>query len=154
MQKFKYKFTSLIIVLICLLIVLALACMGFNIYRLITALLGNFEITLMNWISYGLLVILPIVAIVLSISALVSSFYEITNTQVILKWGLMKNTIELKDIKSVKLRGNERKLELIFYDDAYFIVQTNEEWFESFVDVLKEKRPQITFIQDTVETKK
>ncbi len=154
MQKFKYKFTTLIIILICLLMLLALACMGLNIYRLVANITQNNEITLMNWISYGLTIILPIVAIVLGISALISSYYEITDTQVILKWGLMKNVIELKDVKSIKLRTKEGKLELVFFDDSYFTVQTNEAWFETFVDAIKQKRPKIIFEQDSVESEK
>ena len=154
MKRYKYKFTPLVITLLIALCVIAVVCMGLNIYRLIDNISKNNQITLMNSISYVVIIILSIVAIVLVISIFVKSYYQITENSVVLRWGLIKNVIELKSVKQIKLSKVKGRLELIFEDESYFVILTNQLWFEEFVDQIKSKRPEIIFVQDSVETDK
>ncbi len=154
MNKYKYKFTPIVIALLIALILIAVACIGLNVYRLIDNLVKNNEINVMNWISYGIIIVLSLFAIVIVVSMFISSYYYITDKKVVLKWGLIKNEIELAQVKQIKLTAVKRRLELIFEDESFFVIVTDEVWFEKFVDEIKAKRPQITFIQDSVNTDK
>jgi hypothetical protein len=154
MKKYKYKFTPLVIVLLIALLVIAVCCIGLNVYRLVDNILKNNEINFYSWISYAVIILLSIIAIVLVISIFVKSYYEITEKAVILRWGLIKNEIDLKTVKQIKLSAVNHKLELIFEDESFFVILTNELWFEEFVDEIKQKRPQIVFVQDSVNTDK
>ncbi len=154
MKKYKYKFTPLVIVLLIALLVIAVCCIGLNVYRLVDNILKNNEINFYSWISYAVIILLSIIAIVLVISIFVKSYYEITEKAVILRWGLIKNEIDLKMVKQIKLSAVNHKLELIFEDESFFVILTNELWFEDFVDEIKQKRPQIVFVQDSVNTDK
>lgn len=154
MKKYKYKFTPLVIVLLIALLVIAVCCIGLNVYRLVDNILKNNEINFYSWISYAVIILLSIIAIVLVISIFAKSYYEITKKAVILRWGLIKNEIDLKTVKQIKLSAVNHKLELIFEDESFFVILTNELWFEEFVDEIKQKRPQIVFVQDSVNTDK
>ncbi len=154
MKKYKYKFTPLVIALLITLTLIALVCIGLNLYRLIDNILKNNQISLMNWISYAIIIILSITAIVLVISIFLKSYYQITEKSVLLRWGLIKNEIELKSVKEIKLSKTKGRLELVFEDESFFVILTNQLWFEEFVDQIKLKRPEIVFVQDSIETDK
>ena len=154
MKQYKYKFTPLVIVLLIALSLIAVVCIGLNVYRLIDNISKNNQVTLMNWISYAVIIILSLIAIVLVISIFVKSYYQITENSVILRWGLIKNQIELNSVKQIKLSKLKGRLELIFEDESYFVILTSQLWYEEFVDQIKSKRPEIIFVQDSVDTDK
>lgn len=154
MKRYKYKFTPLVIILLIALLVIAVCCIGLNVYRLIDNIVKNNEINFYSWISYAVIILLSIIAIILVISIFAKSYYEINEKAVVLRWGLIKNEIELKTVKQVKLSAVNHKLELIFEDESFFVILTDELWFEEFVDEIKQKRPQIVFVQDSVNTDK
>ena len=154
MKRYTYKFTPLVIILLIALLVIAVCCIGLNVYRLIDNIVKNNEINFYSWISYAVIILLSIIAIILVISIFAKSYYEINEKAVVLRWGLIKNEIELKTVKQVKLSAVNHKLELIFEDESFFVILTDELWFEEFVDEIKQKRPQIVFVQDSVNTDK
>ncbi len=154
MKKYKYKFTPLMLSLLIGLIVLALVCLGINVYSIIKNISLNIALSLTNYISYTITLLLSICAVVISICAIFNSYYKITDTEIVLKWGIIKNKFDLSIIKQVKLIPSAKKLELIFNDDSFFVVSTCEKWHEEFVDELKSKKPNISFIQDSVEGSK
>lgn len=154
MKKYKYKFTPLVVVLLISLSLIALICLGLNVYRIFDNISKNNQITIMNWISYAVIILLSIIAIVLVVSIFIKSYYQINENSVILRWGLIKNQIELKSVKQIKLSKVKGRLELIFEDESYFVILTSQLWFEEFVDQIKSKNPEIIFVQDSVETDK
>ena len=87
------------------------------------------------------------------IAASISSYYEITSASVVLRWGFIKNVIEIKDVKEIKYLTVSKKLELIFTDETYFVIVISNDWTQDFIDELKEKFPKIPFIQETEEPK-
>ncbi len=154
MKKYKYKFTPLVVVLLISLSLIALVCLGLNVYRIFDNISKNNQITIMNWISYVVIILLSIIAIVLVVSIFIKSYYQINENSVILRWGLIKNQIELKSVKQIKLSKVKGRLELVFEDESYFVILTSQLWFEEFVDQIKSKNPEIIFVQDSVETDK
>ncbi len=153
MKKYKYKFPSSIVIVGIIGIVVAIGCMALGIYRFLNLLNENIKPTLYQYISFALTIVLPILYMVIAISACFNSYYFVTDDKVVLKWGVISNKFNLSDIKEVKLITNDSKLELIFKDDTYFLIATGKEWFDSFVDEIKAKKPNIPYIVITEPTK-
>ena len=153
MNKYKYKFSKLIVTIGIIGVFVAVACSILGVYRFLKLYNDNIEITLYNYLTLAIVIIFPILYIVIAISALINSYYVVTDTQVVLKWGVISNKFNLSDIKEVKLLTNTSKLELVFNDDTYFTVVTDGKWFESFVDDIKAKKPNISYIVITEPSK-
>lgn len=153
MKKYKYKFPSSLVIVGIVGIFVAIGCMVLGVYRFLNLLNENIKPTLYQYISFALTILLPIVYMVVAVSAYFNSYYYINDKQVVLKWGVISNKFNLSDIKEVKLITNDSKLELVFLDDTYFLIATGKEWFDSFVDEIKTKKPNISYIVVTEPTK-
>lgn len=153
-KKYKYKFTKSFYIIGVLGGVIALACIAINVVRFIGLSSKQIVPGFYEYVSLILSVILSIAFIVFIITAIKSSYYQITDKQVILKWGIIKNKVDIFDVKEIKFITNTQKLELIFEDDSYFIIAVSSEWKEDFVDELRKNFPKIPYIQETEEEKK
>lgn len=149
MKKYKYKFSKLITIVGIVGILLAIACMVVGVLRFINYNNNNIQLTMYQYITFALIAILPIVYIVVAVSAYFNSYYFVTDTEVVLKWGIIANRFNLNDIEEVKLITNQSKLELCFKDESYFLVATDPKWFDEFVDEIKAKKPNISYIVHT-----
>ena len=122
MKKYKYKFPSSLVIVGIVGIFVAIGCMVLGVYRFLNLLNENIKPTLYQYISFALTILLPIVYMVVAVSAYFNSYYYINEKQVVLKWGVISNKFNLSDIKEVKLITNDSKLELVFLDDTYFLI--------------------------------
>ncbi len=153
MKKYKFKFNTLTLILMLVGILVAIGCVVVNVLRLVSKINGDYQLTVYEYISFPLIFLLAVGFIVIIVLAFLNSYYKITDKSVVLKFGVIKNTIDLNEVTEVRLLTQKSKLELIFKDESYFVIVTNTEWFESFVDEIKQKQPKITFVQITEETK-
>ena len=153
-KKYKYKFTKSFYIIGILGGVIALACIVINAIRFIGLSSKQIVPGFYEYVSLILSVLLSIAFIVFIITAIKSSYYQITDKQVILKWGIIKNKIDISDVKEIKFITNTQKLELTFEDDSYFVIAVSSEWKEDFVDELRKTFPKIHYIQETQEDKK
>lgn len=149
MKKYKYTFPITALIFLILGCLAAIACFVLNVIRFSNLLSQNVEITLYNYISIILSVLLSLAFLVIAISAYFNSYYSIKDKKVVLRWGIVKNVLDLNNVKEIKLLTNNSKLELIFNDDTYFVVATRSEWYESFIDDIKAEMPNILFTQET-----
>ena len=155
MKKFKYNYTKLIIALFIIGIVIALACIALNVYRLIANFRGGYEISGYDWFIVILAIVLSLFFIAIAISCFISSYYEIVNKTIVLHWGFIKNVIEIKEITKINYYEDKNRLELVFADDSYFYVSTSLSWVDDFVTEIKTVKPEIVYIQQSTseETK-
>lgn len=153
MKKYKFKFSKKITIVGVVGILLAILCMVIGVLRFINYNNQNIQLNTYQYITFALIVILPIVYIVVAISAYFNSYYFITDNKVVLKWGVVSNKFNLSDIVEVKLITNQSKLELVFSDETYFLVATDPKWFDNFVDEIKSKKPNIPYIVHTEPSK-
>ena len=153
MKKYKYTFPTLALVIMLIGSVLAVLCAGWNIVRFSLFVKQNVEITIYNYMSLILAILLSVGYIVVAVLAYFNSYYQVDKTNVILKWGIIKNVIDLNEVKEIKLLVENKKLELVFNDDSYFVIATQEKWFNSFVDDIKNAKPNIVYVQDSEPTK-
>lgn len=147
--KYKYQFTKTFYIIAVIGGLVALGCIVVNAVRFISLLSKGIAPSFYEYVSLILSVFLSVFFIVFMISAFIKSYYKITDNAVILRWGIIKNTIDISDVKEIKLITNQNKLELIFEDESYFIIVVSDSWKEKFVDELKSKFPTIPYIQET-----
>ena len=153
MKKYKYTFPPLALVIMLIGAVIAVLCVGLIIVRFSLYIKENLEITIYNYMSLILAIVLSIGYIVVAVLAYFNSYYLVDKTNVILKWGVIKNVIDLNEVKEIKLLVENKKLELVFNDDSYFVIATQEKWFNSFVDDIKNAKPNIVYVQVSEPTK-
>jgi hypothetical protein len=151
MKKYKFKFNNLTLILMLVGILIAIGCIIVNALRLISKINGDYTLTIYEYISFPLIFLLAIGFIVIIVFAFFNSYYKIDEDKVVLKFGIIKNIIDLKEVTEIKLLTKKNKLELIFKDESYFVIATNPDWFESFVDEIKQKQPKIAFVQISEE---
>ena len=152
-KKYKFKFPPLWIIIAVIGVCLAVACVALNAVRFVGFIKRNEDPGVYGYMSLILSVLICLAFIVMVIAASISSYYEITSTSVVLRWGFIKNVIEIKDVKEIKFLTVSKKLELIFNDETYFVIVISNDWTQDFIDELKEKFPKSPFIQETEEPK-
>ena len=148
-KKYKFKFPPLWIIIAVVGLAVAIACVVLNVIRFLGFIDRNEDPGIYGYMSLILAIIICIGFIVLIIAAAISSYYEITNKQVILRWGLIKNVIDMSEVSEIKFVTGSKKLELVFKDESYFLIVINPDWIEDFITELKEKFPKIPYIQET-----
>ena len=153
MKKYKFKFNKSILIVGIIGVLVAIACMVMGAIRFLNLIKENINITIYNYITLVLVEVLPVLFIVIVVSAYFNSYYKITDTEIILRWGIIVNKFRLSDVKEVKCLTVKNKLELLFSDDTYFVVVTDKRWYEDFVDELKSKRPDVLYVVHTEESK-
>ena len=147
--RYKYQFTKTFYLIAVIGGLVALGCIAVNAVRFINLLSKDIAPTFYEYVSLILSVGLSLFFIVFMISAFINSYYKIEDSAVVLRWGIIKNTINIADVKEIKLITNQRKLELTFEDESYFIIVVSDNWKEKFVDELRAKFPKIPYIQET-----
>ncbi len=147
--KYKYQFTKIFYIIAVIGGLVALGCIVVNAVRFINLSSKGIAPGFYEYVSLILSVGLSIFFIVFMISAFANSYYQITDKAVVLRWGIIKNNIDISDVKEIKLITNKNKLELTFEDESYFVIVVSDKWKEKFVDELKSKFPSIPYIQET-----
>jgi hypothetical protein len=130
-------------------IILAIVCISLNVIKFVKNVNANVNAGIYENASTIIAVLLSLLLIVILISAFISSYYKITDKAVILKWGFIKNTINIDEVKEIKLLTDSKKLQLVFEDESFFVIVVNDEWKQEFVDEFKQKFPKILYIQET-----
>lgn len=142
MNKFKYGFKKYMYLLMAVAIVVSCLCIAINVYRFISA--GGK--TNSGYFGFILTILVCLLIIVLVVSIMVSSYYEVTDKNFILKWGLLKNEIAIKDITKTEYNEDTKKL-AVFYgeQDNFMVLQLNQINPLDIVDALREVKKDILF---------
>ena len=153
-KNYKYKFSKIFYIVAIVGSILALGCIAVNVVRVVNLSSKGYALGFYEYVSLILAVVLSIAFLVFIVTALIKSYYQITDKAVILKWGIIKNKVDISDVKEIKLITNKNKLELTFEDESYFIIVVDDKWKESFIDELRSKFSNIPYVQETEEDKK
>lgn len=117
MVRFKYKFKNYVYVLMVSAIVLALATIGMSVYRFIA-----FGYDPNKSLGVILSLLIAVFIIILIASILISSYYEVNQNDFILKWGILKNKIPVKEITRTIHNTDTNKLTVIYGKEDNFMV--------------------------------
>ncbi len=151
MNKFKYNFSKIFYIVAGVGSVLAVACVVINALRYASYIEKGIELSLYNHLSLIFTAVLSVAFLVIIITAMISSKYTILSEKVVLRWGVIRNTVKLSEVKTIKLCTDTEKLTFIFEDDTYFIIVIKKEEYERFVDEVKKVKPNILYVQGVSE---
>lgn len=147
MKSYKFKFSKLVLVLIGLAIAAALAAVAYTVYRIY---LYGFSSPLLV-IQHVAVLIVAALAIVIFVSLLIRSVYKITDTQIILWFGIVKQTFKIADIESVHLFTKTNKLVIYFKDDKYTVIVVKPEWYNEFTKEILARNDKIRYDVSTTD---
>lgn len=147
MKKYKFRFTTLILILLWVTIVLCVAAFGWNIYRF-TQTGAN---SVYEWIQYGILFFTSVFFAALIVSILIRSQYILTEKQLITQFGFIRSKYEIANITSVHLFKGAGKLAVYFNDNKYMVIVVKPEWYEEFIREIMQRNDKIGFSFSTAE---
>ena len=147
MKSYKFRFSKLVLVLIGLAIAAALAAVAYTVYRIY---LYGFSSPLLV-IQHVAGLIVAALAIVIFVSLLIRSVYKITDTQIILWFGIVKQTFKIADIESVHLFTKTNKLVIYFKDDKYTVIVVKPEWYNEFTKEILARNDKIRYDVSTTD---
>ena len=139
-KKFKFRFTPLMIALAIAVIVLFIAGIAISVWRITQQGVKEFNDVLKS----PLLIAICLFGMVVVIATLIRSQYIITQDNLVVQFGIIKSKFPVADFTSILLDTDSKKL-TVYMGEQFFVVTTNPEWNNDFVQALREVKPEIEF---------
>lgn len=137
---FKFRFTPLMIVLACAILALCAVGIGVSIWRITQSGVHGVSDALKS----PFLILVCLFGIAVVVALLIRSRYLVTEDHLITQFGFIKSKYAIKEITSILLDTDLRKL-TVYMGEQYFVVTTNPEWNNDFVQALREAKPDIEY---------
>ena len=139
-KTFKFSFTPLMLVLSIVVILLCVAVAVLSAWRITQQGINGFNDALKS----PLLIAICIFGIVVVVAMLAKSQYIITKDNLIVQFGIIKSKFPVANFTSALLDTDSKKL-TVYMGEEFFVVTTNPEWNNDFVQALREVKPEIEF---------
>lgn len=152
-MKFKYKFSNLLYILFVSIYVLAVVCFVLNLIRLINGLSSEIVMDSYKIISTVLCLVLPIVISIFLTALIISSYYEVKNKTLTVKFGFIGDKYPTKDIESIVRNVATNLLVINFKDQSTLKVVIDSNKFDDFASSLMKEEKGISY-GETDETDK
>ncbi len=145
--RFPFKFSPLMIVLCAAGFILSAACIALTSWQLAAFLRGSDISSVYDWLKFALLYLVSLLLIVLLAAMLIRSQYVLTESSLIMQFGLIRQKYELGKIVSVHLfRGSGRLA--VYFDDFktnYVFIVVKASLYDDFIRELTSRNEKIAF---------
>ena len=152
-KKYPFRFSSLILVVLILGLVLCAAGFGLTTWQFLGFLRDGNIASVYEWLKYVLLYFVSVFLALVIVAMLIKSQYLITDKQLILQFGIIRSKYDLKKIYSIQhFRGSDRLT--VYFDDyksKYMVIVVKQSWYDDFVKTLTERNEKISFDFVTAE---
>jgi hypothetical protein len=139
-KYFKFRFTPLMIGLAITVLILFTAGIALSIWRISkNGIHGVGDV-----LKSPFLIAICLFGIVVVTAMLIRSRYIVTKDELTTQFGIIKSRFPVKDFTSVLLDTDNKKL-TVYSGEQFFVVTTNPEWNNDFVQALREVKPDIEF---------
>lgn len=146
MKTYEYQFTRLIKTLIYILIALCVISVGFSVFRFVSFLLSDSAgLTANVVIQCAVSVLVGGIGAVVALSMLKKSCYELTEKQLITRFGIIVSRYDISDIVAVHLFTKTNKLAVYFKNERYMVIVVKEEWYRDFIEELIKRNRSIAY---------
>lgn len=139
-QRFKIKFSPLIIALCCAVLVLCGLGIGISVWRIYTFGIKTFT----DVLKYPFLIAVCVFGIALVVSLLIRSQYVVDDKFFITQYGFIKSKFAVSDITSALLDRDAQKL-TVYFGEPYAVLSVAPEWNEALVRALLAVNPNIDY---------
>ncbi|HIY45202.1 MAG TPA: PH domain-containing protein [Candidatus Borkfalkia excrementipullorum] len=147
MKTYKFRFSKLVIILCCVALAAALAAIGYTIYRIYRY---GFSSPLLV-IQHVTILVVAVLAIVIFAALLIRSVYKITDKEIILWFGIIKQTFKIAEIESIHLFTKTNKLVIYFKDEKYTVIVVKPEWYNEFTKEILARNSKIRYDVSTTD---
>ena len=137
---FKFRFTPVMLLLAIAVLVLCAVGIALSVWRIAAQGIHGVNDALKS----PLLIAICLFGIVVVAAMLAQSRYIITKDALITQFGLIKSKFPIADFTSVVLDTDSRKL-TVYMNEAFFVVTTNPDWNNDFVQALRSVKPELEF---------
>lgn len=137
---FKFRFTPLMITLAIAVILLCAAGTALSIWRIAEYGVKGFSDVLKS----PFLIAICLFGIAVVVALLIRSRYVITKDTLTMQFGFIKSKFPIEKFTSVLLDTDSKKI-TVYMGEEFFVVTTNPEWNNDFVQALREVKPDIEF---------
>lgn len=151
-KRYPFKFSTLMIVMFVVGLLLCIAGFGLTLWRFLRFLKDD-QTSVYGWLQYIILFFVCLFLAALIIAMLIRSQYVITGTHLILQFGFVRQKFQISTIYSVHLFKGLGKL-AVYFDDfktKYIIIVIKECYYDDFVQTLIERKPSVGFSFSTAE---
>lgn len=137
---FTIKFSKTILVLAVAVLCLCVASIVVSILNMKRFGLNGFS----DYLKYPFLLLVSVFCIAIVVALLIKSQYIIDETYFISQYGFIKSRYEIEKITSIVLDTDTNKL-TVYMGEEFFVVTTNPDWNNDFVQALRKVKPDIEF---------
>ncbi len=149
-KSFRYKFTILIWILISLVLAIALAGAGFNVYNIVS----HSKLNDSSGIAVSAIILaINILLAIFAISVMVVSKYIVAKNNVYCFFGLIPTKLKIEEITELTHFKASDTLVAYFKDDKYTVIVIAPEKYDDFVEAVREINNKIVFDLQTEENK-
>ena len=139
-KYFKFRFTPLILILAVAILILFAVGIALSVWRIIAQGIHGFN----DILKSPFLILICLFGIVIVSALLIQSRYIITKDTFITQFGLIKSKFAIRDFTSILLDTDNKKL-TIYMGETFFVISTDPNWNNDFVQALREIKPDIEF---------
>lgn len=139
-QIFRFKFNSTTLILIILGLLLCAAGIATSIWRLVNTPPQGLTECLQSPLLIGVCVF----GLVVLISMLVRSQYEVDENFVTVRFGIIKSATPVKDVTAIELDKDSDKLSL-YTGETFSVILVNKEWNDEFVTAVQAVNPKVEY---------
>ena len=137
---FQYKFSPLMVVLSILVILLCTVGIAISVYRIVEFGIQGF----LDALKSPFLILVCVFCIVLVLSILAKSQYLVDDKSFTVQFGFIKSVFAIKDITSLLLDSDSRKL-TIYFGEQFSVLSIDPLWNDELIKKLREINQNIEF---------
>ncbi len=152
-MKFKYKYKNYMYLIFALIYVLAVVCFVWNLYRLIVSLDNPVQMTAYEYIRIALCLVLPIAFVAFVTSAIISSYYLISEKQIKVAFGFLSDKYKISEVSSLVKNIRTNRLTMVFDDESTLNVVIEPAKFDDFCSEIMKHNRNISYEQTDSESK-
>lgn len=154
-MKFKYKFSKANYIIFASMYLLGAVCLVWNLIRLINSMNSSIEPDSYMIIRNVLCIALPIVLSIFISAMIISSYYQVTDKKLIVKFGFISDKYDIADVTQIIKNVKTDVLALNFKDESSLKIVIDQNSFDDFSTELMNKNKNITYgAMDEEKTKK
>ena len=141
MKKYKFRFTSIVWVLLAIVVIITLAGLAFNVRNLVNSIPYGSKKIVFN----SIIVLFNAFLVLLSISVMFSSKYVIKNGKLYTQFGIVWTKTELSEIVQFTHFKKSDKLVMYYKSAEYSVIVISPTEYENFILSAREINPQIIY---------
>ncbi len=141
MKSFKFRYSKTVWVLLCVVLILSVSGICWNVFNLVTFINDG----ALKTIAYVLIILLTTFLLAFVISVMAFGRYVIKDKDLIQYFGFLKSKTSLDDIVAITHFKKSNKLVLYFKDAKYTVIVISPTEYDNFVVSIRKANPSILF---------